>query len=229
MTNDADLPPEAELRAFAVKDCGLIAIATGRKVLTLKELHDALENVTAASIYYHFWGGLLQPRFEEREYHNDFAAWSAYALHDAVLAERLAVIDPTVYIDLQGLRQELIAVLEARTEEDEERAWRPAMRQFELIRAQIVVFNTGRSFERPPQLAAHIPKMPTGSIFYHFIDARRRLPEGNDFSAWLSALDAGYDDLARQLIGIDPFFSSLSELRDRVTAVMAARFREEAA
>jgi hypothetical protein len=224
MTNDADLP-EAEPQAFLVKDCGLIAIATGRKVLTLKELHDALEGVTAASIYYHFWGGLLQPRFEEREYHNDFAAWAAHALHDAVLAERLAVIDPTVYIDLQGLRQELISVLETRIEEDEERAWRPAMRQFELIRAQIVVFNTGRSFEQPQQLAAHIPKMSTGSIFYHFIDARRRLAEGNDFSAWLTALNAGYDDLARRLVGIDPFFGNLPELRDRITAVMTAHFK----
>ena len=65
---------------FAVKDCALIAIATGREARTLRELQHQLEEVDVSSIYYHFWGGLLRPRFEERQYNNDFAAWAWHQL-----------------------------------------------------------------------------------------------------------------------------------------------------
>ena len=67
---------------FTVKDCALIAIATGIKVWTLGEMRDAVSATDAGSIYHHFWGGLLAPRFEERGYNNEFAAW---ARHGAVI------------------------------------------------------------------------------------------------------------------------------------------------
>jgi hypothetical protein len=53
---------------FLVKDCALIAIATGVRAHSLKELRDRLLTITSDSIYLHFWGDLLEPRFEEREY-----------------------------------------------------------------------------------------------------------------------------------------------------------------
>jgi hypothetical protein len=213
---------------FAVKDCALIAIATGRKVLTLMELLESLAGVSTSSIYHHFWGGLLEPRFEEREYNNDFASWARHALHDPVLAERLAVIDPTRFPDLEGLRQTLIDMIETRIEEDEPRGRQAAIRQFELIRSQIVVFDTGRRLSTPRELAEHVPQMSTGSIFYHFIDARRRLEHDNDFSAWLATIDSGFEDLCRRLDAIDPFFGSLTQLRDGIAAALQTAIGEQA-
>lgn len=209
---------------FAVKDCTLIAIATGRKVITVNELLEALSGVTTASIYHHFWGSLLEPRFEEREYNNDFASWARHALHDPVLAERLAVIDPTASPDPEILRHALLEVLEGRIEEDEQVAWRPATRQFELIRSQIVVFDTGRRFTAPEELAAHVPHMSTGSIYYHFIDARRRIDHTNDFSAWLTTYGVGQETLCDRLDAIDPFFGNLTQLREEITGVMNTTF-----
>jgi hypothetical protein len=61
--------------------------------------------------------------------------------------------------------------------------------------------------------------MSTSSVFYHFIDARRRLDHGNDFSAWL----VNFDDCAEvcdRLDAIDPFFGSLVQTRDEIAAVM---------
>lgn len=122
--HDTNHPEQSEKRAsFAVKDCALIAIATGNSAITLKEFRDALATVDIDSIYYHFWGGLLQPRFEEREYNNDFAAWSWYSLHDAPLAERLAVVDPTEFVTLEDLRRELVEIIEERFDENEYAPW----------------------------------------------------------------------------------------------------------
>jgi len=200
--------------AFAIKDCALIAIATGQKAVTLKELRDRLQMISSDSVYFHFWGSLLEPRFEEREYNNDFAAWARRGLHDDVLAERLAVVDPTVYVDVEPLRQELVEVIEERLDESEYLNWVLATAPFEFIRSQIVVFDTYKRLPHPEGLAKQLPSLSTSSIFYHFIDARRRLPEGiDDFRLWLASFDGQYADLEKQLAAIDPYFGSLSDLR----------------
>ena len=48
---------------FIVKDCALIAIATGIRAQNLRELRDRLRDIDLNCVYYHFWGGLLRPRF----------------------------------------------------------------------------------------------------------------------------------------------------------------------
>jgi hypothetical protein len=154
-TQEPAASPVAE--PFRVKDCALLTIATGRRAENLKELRDNLLTVSTDSIYNHFWGGLLQPRFEEREYNNDFAAWVCRSLHDAKLTERLAVIDPTEFSDLERLRQELVEVIEERLDESELLRLKRAEERFEFLCSQIVVFDTHRRIERPEALADVLP------------------------------------------------------------------------
>lgn len=214
---------------FVIKDCALIAIATGSRAMTLKELRDTLRTIDAGSIYYHFWGGLLQPRFEEREYNNDFAAWAWYHLHDADLAERLAVIDPIEFDSLEALRRELIDIIEERLDEKEYLPWLWATGPFEFIRSQIVVFDTRKWAVTPEELFRLFPDISASSIFYHFIDARRRLPHhGNDFSFWLTGFDGRYKELCNRLDGIDPYFGSLTDLKTELNALFQEYFREVA-
>lgn len=213
---------------FDIRDCVLISIATGAKALTLKELRDGLAQIHPGSIYYHFWGGLLQPRFEQQEYNNDFAAWSRHELHDAELAERLAVIDPSEFGDLEDLRRELIEIIEQRVDESERLQWLPAHRPFEFIQSQIIVFDTHTRVAEPEVLADLMPRFSTGSVFYHFIDARRRSPARlDDFSAWLSSFGDRYADLIHDLADIDPYFGTLVELRQRLTSTFARHFKED--
>lgn len=223
------MPPAAADQAttpFAVRDCALLAIATGRRAQSLRELRDGLQFVTPESIYYHFWGRLLRPRFDDTEFHNDFATWARHCLHDDTLAERLAVIDPADFTDLEALRTEVIDVVEERLEEtDRLIAGRDA--QFHFRRCQTVVFDTGQRLADPAGLAAAVPAMSLGSIYYHVIDARRREPvKSDDFNAWLHTFGGRYGGLCERLNAIDPYFSSLAELRAEFGAVMTAWFTE---
>ena len=212
---------------FFVKDCSLVAIATGRKAQNLRELRDVLLQIHAGSIYYHFWGGLLRPTFDDPQFHNDFAIWSHYALHDNLLAERLAVIDPTNFDTLDLLRQELIEIIEERLEEMVHPRWASTEHQFHFIRSQIVVFDTDKRIASPKELAAALPAMPVGSIFYHFIDARRRHAQGwDDFRAWLAGFGDTYQGLTSQLASVDPYFVSLTELRRGLRNVFTKYFGE---
>jgi hypothetical protein len=202
---------------FAVKDCALIAIATGRQDYTLPELRNDLRMVSADSIYFHFWGGLLQPRFEEREFNNDFAGWLRHHLHDNRLAEQLAMVDPTEFDDLEDLRREMLDVIEEHLDSEVGVSWLRAGRPFEFIRSQIVVFDTNRRLQDPAELAEIIPRLSPSSIFYHFIDARRRSREGvDDFRLWLANFNGRFEELRQDLTNLDPYFGSLTGLRDKL-------------
>lgn len=209
-----------KIQSFVVQDCALAAIATGRRAQNLRELRDHLITVHPDSIYYHFWGGLLRPSFDDPEYNNDFAAWARHGLHDGALAERLGIIDPTDFEDLEAIRSELIEVIEERLDESELVPWALADDQFAFIRSQIVVFNTHRVLTHPRELPEAVPRMSLGSVFFHVIDARRRTwNRVDDFRSWLSDLGPEYENLVRDLDGVDPFFSGLKGLRGELTDI----------
>ena len=212
---------------FDLKDCVLIAISTGKSAGNLKEFRDHIIAIGTDSLYYHFWGGLLQPRFEEREYNNDFASWVRHSLHDATLAEQLAVLDPTTVGDMEQLRLDMLENIEDRLDDSDYLQWVRADRVFEFIRSQIVVFDTHVRVDRPAQLAELVPNMSASSVFYHFIDARRRTDNRiDDFRAWLSNCGEQYTPLMENLAGIDPYFSTLTELRHNVAGAFQAFFQE---
>jgi hypothetical protein len=224
------MPEEPRIEAFAIKDCALIALATGRRAQNLRELRDQIRTVDETSLYYHFWGGRLRPRFDDPEYNNDFAAWARHGLHDWVLAERLAVVDPTETGGLEGLRQEVLELLEERLDQLEHVPWARHDQQFHFLTSQIAVLDTHARLAKPADLAAVVPRMTVGSVFYHVIDARRRHPvRVDDFSLWLAAWGERYDDLRRRLAEVDPFFSSLAELREELAVLFRDHFPGAAA
>ncbi|MBI4455003.1 MAG: hypothetical protein HY644_03790 [Acidobacteria bacterium] len=214
-----------EIRAFAFKDCALTVIATARRAQNLREFKDILETIGQASIYYHFWGHLLRPGFDDPEYNNDFASWAHRGLHDSRLAESLSIIDPSDFTNLETLRHELIRVVEERLDETEMVPWVKADQQFHFLRSQIVVFDTGKRITEPEGLALILPHASVGSTFFHFIDARRRSPEHmDDFRTWLGEFGDECAQLREQLAAVDPYFLTLTELRSQLTLLFANYF-----
>ncbi len=209
---------------FAVRDCMLVAIATGRRAQALRDLREGLLEVPQESIYYHFWGRLLRPRFDDTEFHNDFATWARHALHDDTLSERLSVIDPADFSDLEKLRAAVVDVIEQRLDEVDV-VFSRRDQQFHFRRCQTVVFDTELRIREPHSLAEAIPALSLGSIYYHVIDARRREPvRADDFRAWLAQFGPRYEPLCARLSAVDPYFSSLAELRAEIGAIFSAFF-----
>lgn len=208
---------------FVVKDCTLISIAMGVEAQNLRELSDRVKTAHPGCLYYHFWGGMLRSGFDEPEYQNDFAAWAWRSLHDSRLAERLAIIDPSHSHDMEELRRELIDVIDERLAESEFVPWARSGQRFKFIRSQIVVFDTGIRISHPKEMAAWIGRMSLGSIFYHFIDARRRTGQGrSDFAEWFQGFDDVLcEELSRRINRIDPYFTTLAALRQELETVFA--------
>lgn len=217
---------KSETAPFFIKDCALIAIATGKRAQNLRELREHLRDINTDSVYYHFWGGLLRPRFDDPEYYNDFAIWVAHGLHNKILAERLAVIDPAKLETLEDLRDELIETIEEYLDETEFLTWSKRDDQFEFIRSQMVVFDTHISVQEPEEFVDILPKMSVGSIFYHFIDGRRRNQNSlDDLQNWLLGFGNTYNDLRLDIDCVDPYFPPLKVLRDELCRVFKNHFK----
>ncbi len=205
---------------FNIMDCALIAIATGEKAQNLRELRDYLKNTHRGCLYYHFWGAHLHSHFDDPEFQNDFAIWASRKLNDLKIAEQLSLIDPNIYKDMEDLRTEVIEIIEQLLYELEYIPWAKRGQEFHFIRSQIVIFDTGVSVNDPRDLLKRIPEMSIGSVFYHFIDSRRRLPDNrNDFSVWLDRFRNKYSGLTKELDMIDPYFTTLNELRQDISKV----------
>jgi len=217
--------PQDSPQPFALRDCALIAIATGVRAHNLKELQDRVQGIEPGCLYYHFWGGLLRPRFDDPEYRNDFAIWVRNDVHDEELAERLACVDPTQHETLEGLREAVAEAIESRLEVMEAAAWQRTQSPFHFVRSQIAVFDTGHLLNQPAQLAECLPRLSLGSVFYHFIDARRRVPERlDDFRVWLQHWGTRYADLCDRLAEVDYYFVSLADLRKELALILGEYF-----
>jgi hypothetical protein len=218
----------SRVEPFHLKDCALIAIATGKRAQNLRELLEHLRGIDPKSIYYHFWGGLLRPRFDDPEYHNDFGIWVAHSLHNRILAERLAVIDPGEFDTLEDLRNELIEIIDESLDETEFPTWAKRDDQFEFMEYQIVVFDTKKSVQYPVDFVNVLPRASVGSVFYHFIDGRRRNPNMvDDFRNWLSSFGDKYADLIQMIGEICPYFTPLKKLREELTDVFIHHFQNQ--
>lgn len=216
---------DRNVNPFHIWDCAPVSIATGRKAYTLRELVDGLKDVPAGCIYHHFWGRFLQTSFDEPEYNNEFSSWVSRYIHDKVLAERLGVLTPIDFPSVEELRQELVEVIEERLEESETIHYRTADQSFNFIGSQLLIMATGRLIQRPQDLADAVRTMSAGSLFYHFIDARRRTEGGiDDFTAWLHGLSPANRAACSKLAAIDPYFTTLGDLRHQIAQVFSTAY-----
>lgn len=157
------------------------------------------------------------------QFHNDFAGWAFHALHDNFLAERLAIINPT-NLNSEHLRNKLIEIIEQRLEEHPKAA---SAKSFHFIRSTMIIFDCNLSISEPKDLPKLVSQLSAGSIFYHFIDSRLRTGE-DDFSAWLKGFGDQYVDLIERIQGIDPYFITLSELKEELLIVLNLYFKDGA-
>jgi len=210
---------------FKILDCSLIALATGKSARTLRELRDHLQTIHPDSIYYHFWSIQLRPLFDNPDYKNDFAAWAREGLNDKTLAEKLAMIDPAEFYNIEELRRELIEIIEERIYQTESVTFSQSDKEFFFNRSQLIVVDTHIAVNHPSELISIIPKLSSGSIFYHFIDSRRRTHTSkDDFSLWLESFGDEFTELQNKISDIDPYFLSLVELKEALFIIFKTYF-----
>lgn len=206
---------------FKVQDCAIITRMGGvSSAVNLRELRERVAVCPAESLYYHFCETLVRPSFDDPEFRNDFAVWASRHLRDRVLAERLGIINPYTFEDIESLREKVIDIMDERLAEAPYIPWVPKGEDFRFMRGVTIVFDTHVELKTPKDLVNHFPAMSLSAIYYHFVEARRRTP-GNtdDFTTWLVDLEEKPEELIRALAHVDFYFLNLSELKDVLVRV----------
>jgi hypothetical protein len=213
---------------FRVKDCTLITRMAGvKEAMNLRELEERLRVCPDECLFHHFCETVIRPTFDYPDYTNDFALWAGKQLLDKILAERLSVLNPYKCKSFNELRQQVLDIVEERLSEIENIPWAPKGQAFQFLQAATVVFDTGIVLSRPYDFYKHLPNMSLGSIYYHFVEARRRTKGMvDDFTAWLIEFGNEVSPLIKTLSEIDFYFLSLPELKNTLVAITTKFLRD---
>jgi hypothetical protein len=190
-------------------------------VYDLRDLRERLEILPVESLYHHFCQTLLRPTFDDPEYHNDLAFWARRNLHDKTFAERLAILNPFEFGTLEDLRLAVLDVIEDRIGELPHISNVQTGDEFRFLQALTVTFETKLSVGNPGALLGAVQQMTPSSIWYHFIEARRRNPGHlDDFTYWLAEHGLQDEPWIDVLSEIDFYFMSLRELQKEIVSLL---------
>ena len=207
---------------FEVKDCALLVRMSGLSPATnLRELRERFAACSWSVLFHHYCETTLRTTFDNPDYRNDFAVWAKLYLGDRVLAERLGILDPYSFQSLKELRAATLEVIDQRLSESAMVPWARHGDEVFFMEATTVVFDAGIRITQPSLLGAFIREMTNGSVYYHFLEARRRLPIGmDDFTAWLLKDEEANQPYIRALASVDFYFRSLPDLRRELARVL---------
>jgi len=207
---------------FEVKDCALLARMSGLPpAFNLRELRERVAVCSENVLFHHYCETTLRSTFDNPDYRNDFAVWSKLYLGDRVLAERLGILDPYSFPSLGELRAATLEVIDERLGELTMIPWARQGDEFFFMEATTVMFSAGVRISHPSELADAVRKMTNGSVYFHFLEARRRPAIGkDDFTTWLleSADGEGNRPYIEALASIDYQFHTLPDLRKELAS-----------
>ncbi len=207
---------------FKVKDCAIITRMGGvYSAVNLRELRERIAVCPLGCLYHHFCETLIRASFDDPEFRNDLAVWAARNLRDRILAERLGILNPYDYANLEELRAKTLEIIDERLSEVHHIPWVPLGEDFRFMQAATVIFDTGVELYSAKDLIKRLPGMSYGSIYYHFVEARRRTKLNiDDFSAWLMGLEKKPEALIQAFARLDFYFLNLRELKEALVEVV---------
>jgi hypothetical protein len=209
----------AASRPFLFKECSELREILGEEAYDEKRLVELLETVPLDSIYFHTHSYFLRHSYVERVYPNDFSQWVAMEVRDHVLGERLAVVDPFEYEELDALRAQLISII------DDHLSRTPIVPR--VMFGEPFYFNKSLIIQVPTRIEVRtlqefrnaLSEVEVSAIYFHVFEARHRLKhEESDFSAWIQH-SLGMPDLAEKLRTINPYLGSLERVRSALLTV----------
>ena len=199
---------------------------TGKKARDIPELLAAIKDIDESSIFSHVYHALLDSHFLPIGYPNDFAYWLVDALHEPVLAERLANLDLREFHDIGALRKELIRIIEDYMVLHDVSRRADVGQEFYFIRCISVTFPTRYVVKNMNEVLETIKDIDLDTIFYYFIASR--LLGGEHYkklSRWI--LKNNSYELMEKLDNLYPYgFANMGAMRNEIVRIVEAYFWE---
>ena len=200
-------------RPFTFIGCLELREILGRRARDERELVEELEQIPAASVYYHTQSIFLRHPRIAGAYPNDFANWVATQIRDQVLAERLAVVDPYMFGGVEELREELVSIVDSHIS-----TLNPVPRivfgdPLFFMQSHVLEVPTGLEARTLPDFRRCLAEVDLSAVYLHALHARiRGEVAGGDFARWIGQ-ELRRDSLAAAIGRINPYLGGLEEIR----------------
>src|SRR4030043_1580743 len=210
------MAPKIAEHPFLFTGCWELREMVGRSARDEQQLLEAIEEIPLDSISYHTQSFFLRHKYIAGPYPNDFATWAAIQVRDRVLGEKLGILYPYDFENLEALRAEIVTIIEEH------------LSQLQIIPRAIYgepfYFMQSRIIEVPTDLEARtltefreiLATVDVSVVYYHTFEAMLRLGrKKGDFALWVED-QLGLPDLAKTISTLDPYMTTLESVRTRI-------------
>jgi hypothetical protein len=213
---------------FSFVGCWELREMLGRSARDEQQLLEALEEIPLDSIYYHTHSFFLRHKYIAGPYPNDFATWAAIQVRDRVLGEKLGVLDPYDFENLESLRAEIVTIIEEHLSELQIIPRAIYGEPFHFMQSRIVEAPTGLKARTLTEFREILSNVDISVIYYHTFEAVLRMGRRNgDFAMWIEG-QLDLPELARKISKLDPYMTSLETIRQRMIRLCDEVLEKEA-
>lgn len=203
---------------FRFASCMELREILGKRALDEARLLEIIEEAPADSIYYHTHSYYLRHPYSQGLYPNDFATWVALHGQDSVLGERLGILDPFEFDDIERFRVSILTIIADHLSRLGTVPRSTTGEPFEFVRSHVIEADLELQVWTLKEFREALAHVEAGAIYNHVCEARLRKGRlSGDFADWLSAEDGlGLPDLAAQVAKVGRFGLSLEGMRARI-------------
>ena len=202
---------------FRFVSCMELREVLGKRAMDEHRLLELIEEVPADSIYYHTHSYFLRHAYSQQLYSNDFATWVVLYAQDRVLGERLGVLDPFDFSDIEQLRDEILRILADHLNHSTVPRF-IVSEPFEFIRSHIIEVPLGLEARTLSEFYDALADVEVGAVYNHVCEARmRKRLQSVDFACWLSSVEGlGLQELAMNVEQVGRLGLSLEGMRSKI-------------
>lgn len=204
-----------------VYSCMELREILGRRARDEQRLLELIEEAPPDAVYYHTHSYYLRHPYAQGLYPNDFATWVAIHAQDRVLGERLGVIDPFSFDDLEALRGEIVSIMAEHLDHVRVAARHFADEPFELVRSHVIEVDLGVEVATLREFRDALGRVEVGAVYNHLCEARlRQRRPWDDVVHWLSSDGGlGLPALGEQVVNVRRLGLSLEGMRERIVTL----------
>ena len=216
---------------FRFVSCMELREVLGKRAMDEHRLLELIEEVPADSIYYHTHSYFLRHAYTQQLYSNDFATWVMLYAQDRVLGERLGVLDPFVFSDIEQLRDEILRIMAYHMNHSTAVARCVVGEPFEFIRSHIIEIPLGLEARTLSEFYDALSNVEVGAVYNHVCEARmRKRTLSVDFVSWLSSEEGlGVQELALRVEQVGRLGLSLESIRNKILRLCVGELARQSA
>jgi hypothetical protein len=220
--------PKIAEHPFLFTGCWELREMVGRSARDEQQLLEAIEEIPLDSLSYHTQSFFLRHKYIAGPYPNDFATWAAIQVRDRVLGEKLGILDPYDFENLEALRTEIVNIIDEHLSQLQIIPRVVYGEPFHFMQSRIIEVPTGLEARTLTEFREVLARVDASVVYYHNFEAILRLGRRKgDFALWIEE-QLALPKLAKAISSIDFYMISLEFIRQRIVKLCDEALMKEA-